>query len=165
MTKRLAILGFTLLIMLLGSVLGANPVLSAMQGPPPTNTKRAISATLPSTNTPRAVEPTDAPATVTLTPSKTLRPTRTPSPTSSVTPTTIGPVNYPDNINSLTGLPYPDDAAKNRRNLIVKVSNYPWIVRPQSGLSEADVVYEYEVEGAVTRFAAIFRSKGAEHVG
>src|SRR6185436_5292810 len=79
--------------------------------------------------------------------------------------TTIGPVNYPDNINPLTGLPYPDDAAKNRRNLIVKVSNYTWVVRPQSGLSEADIVWEYEVEGNVTRFAAIYRSHGADHVG
>ena len=36
----------------------------------------------------------------------------------------LGPMVYPDNINSLTGLPYPDDAAKNRRNLIVKVQLY-----------------------------------------
>ena len=165
MSKRLAILGCTLLIMMVAALVGQNPVLGAMQVPPPTNTKRAIPATLPPTNTVRAAEPTDSPATATPTPSKTLRPTRTPSPTPSITPTTIGPLNYPDNINSLTGLPYPDDAAKNRRNLIVKVSNYTWVVRPQSGLSEADLVYEYEVEGSVTRFAAIYRSQGSDHVG
>jgi predicted phosphohydrolase len=55
-------------------------------------------------------------------------------------------------------MPYPDAAAKNRRNLIVKISNYPPIVRPQTGVNLADVVYEYEVEGGVTRFAAIYRS-------
>jgi hypothetical protein len=52
-----------------------------------------------------------------------------------------------------------------RRNLLVKVSNFPPVVRPQSGLNSADVVYEYEVEGGVTRFAAIFRSNSPSHVG
>lgn len=119
---------------------------------PPTNTRRA---TQPITNTPRVkVNPTRTP---TLTPA--------PSDTPSITPTTIGPINYPDNINPLTGLPYPSDEARNRRTLIVKVSNYTPVVRPQSGLSNADIVYEYEVEGGVTRFAALFRSQGSDHVG
>jgi hypothetical protein len=52
-----------------------------------------------------------------------------------------------------------------RRNLIVKISNYPPVVRPQSGINAADVVYEYETEGGVTRFAAIFRSNAPTHVG
>jgi hypothetical protein len=141
---------------------GAQGLLQAL----PTNTKRPPS--LP-TNTPRPPTATDAPPTVppTITPTFTVTATFTPSPTETptLTPTTIGPVQYPDNINSLTGLPFPDEAARNRRNLIVKVSNYPWIVRPQSGLSYADVVYEYEVEGGVTRFAAIYRSHGADYVG
>jgi hypothetical protein len=95
----------------------------------------------------------------------TLTPTLTHTPTLTPTPTVIGPITYPENINPLTGLPYPDEAARNRRNLIVKVSNYPYMVRPQAGLDKADIVYEYEVEGGVTRFAAIYRSQGAEHVG
>ncbi len=52
-----------------------------------------------------------------------------------------------------------------RRNLIVKISNYPPVVRPQSGVNQADVVFEYEAEGGVTRFAAIFRSSHPDHVG
>jgi hypothetical protein len=52
-----------------------------------------------------------------------------------------------------------------RRNLIVKISNFPPIVRPQTGINQADVVYEYEAEGGVTRFAAIFRSNAPERVG
>ena len=52
-----------------------------------------------------------------------------------------------------------------RRNLIVKISNYPPIVRPQSGVNLADVVFEVEAEGGVTRFAAIFRSNAPTHVG
>ena len=38
-------------------------------------------------------------------------------------------------------------------------------MRPQSGLNQADIVWEYEVEGGVTRFAAIFRSQSPDHVG
>src|SRR5258706_1296773 len=174
--RRLAILLCIVIAVMTVTLSGVNPVSSAVQVPP-TNTKRPTVATLPPTNTPKASVPsaaTDKPTLVpskTLVPTKTATPTRTPIPsktptlTPTITPTTIGPINYPDNINPLTGLAYPDDAAKNRRNIIVKVSNYPWIVRPQSGLSNADLIYEYEVEGAVTRFAAIFRSKGSDHVG
>jgi hypothetical protein len=62
-------------------------------------------------------------------------------------------------------MPYPSDEALARRNLIVKISNYPPVVRPQRGVNSADVVYEYEAEGGVTRFAAIFRSQLPEEVG
>ncbi len=112
---------------------------------------------------------------VSLTPTETLPPTLaptdtataspTPSETPSPTPVPIGPAVYPDGINSLTGLPYPDEAAQFRRNLMVKISNYPPIVRPQSGLNQADVIWEYEVEGGVTRFAAVFRTNAPTHVG
>lgn len=177
MKKRLVLLiTLGLLIAILATVGLPAPSANARgsQGLP-TNTKRPPS--LP-TNTPR--QPTEPPTavptdtftpsfTATFTPSATYTATATftPSPTETptLTPTTIGPFQYPENINSLTGLPFPDEAARNRRNLIVKISNYPWIVRPQSGLSYADVVYEYEVEGGVTRFAAIYRSHGADYVG
>ncbi len=76
-----------------------------------------------------------------------------------------GPLQYPLNYNSLTGLPYPDEAAMDRRNLIVKISNFPPIVRPQSGLNRADLVFEVESESGITRFAAIFRSQMPRHVG
>jgi hypothetical protein len=140
--------------------------------PPPTNTPRPTitpSMTPLPTNTPR---PT-ATNTATHTPSPTNTPTSTPTSTPTNTPTftpsptatVVGPMEYPDNFNPLTGLPYPNEEARDRRTLIVKVSNYPAIVRPQTGISKADIVFEYEVEGAVTRFAAIFRSQGAEKVG
>ncbi len=145
---------------------------------PPTNTPRPSNTprpTLPPTNTPRPTATPSPSATPTLTPSPTptLTPTPSPTPTNtptptwtpSPTPTLVGPVSYPENFNPLTGLPYPDEAARNRRTLIVKVSNFPEVVRPQSGLDRADIVFEYEVEGAVTRFAAIYRSQGTETVG
>jgi hypothetical protein len=124
--------------------------------PFPTNTPRPT-ATPTATNTPTATTtntPTDTPTVTPL-------PTMTPSPT----PTIVGPNEYPDNFNPLTGLPYPNETARDRRTLIVKVSNFPEIVRPQTGLQYADLVFEYEVEGAVTRFAAIFRSQGTDKVG
>lgn len=118
------------------------------------------------TNTPDG--PTNTPTstpTATFTPSPTPTATNTPTNTPSPTPTPIGPFNYPDGFNPLTGLPYPNEEAMNRRNLIVKISNFPPLVRPQHGLNQADVVYEYEAEGGVTRFAAIYRSNAPEKVG
>jgi len=118
----------------------------------PTNTPSALPSTTPiPSNTPTAT------ATSTSTPI----PTSTPTPT----PTPIGPFSYPQGVNPLTGLPYPNEAAMARRNLIVKISNFPPLVRPQHGVNSADVVYEYEAEGGVTRFAAIFRSQSPERVG
>lgn len=76
-----------------------------------------------------------------------------------------GPVSYPSGINPLTGLPYPNEEARMRRNLIVKVSNWPPRVRPQHAINQADLVYEMESEGGVTRFAAIFRSNAPEKIG
>ncbi len=172
------VLGSTglLIAVLVGGLLFAAPRHAAGQGvqatPLPTNTLRPSltpTFTPPPTNT---LRPTLTP-TFTSTPLPTSTPTGTatftPSPSPSFTPsptaTVVGPSEYPDNYNPLTGLPYPDEAARNRRTLIVKVSNFPEVVRPQSGLTKADIVFEYEVEGAVTRFAAIFRSQGAEKVG
>lgn len=77
----------------------------------------------------------------------------------------IGPYEYPDGFNPMTGLPYPSQEVRARRNLIVKISNHPPIVRPQHGVNAADLVFEYEAEGNVTRFAAVYRSNAPERVG
>jgi hypothetical protein len=125
----------------------------------PTNTNAPSLTPIPATEMPSATptaSPTPSPS-----PTATATPTFTPSPT----PTVVGPAQYPDGFNPLTGLPYPDQAAADRRNLLVKISNYPPIVRPQSGINAADVVYEYEVEGGVTRLAAIYRSQTPSRVG
>ncbi len=111
------------------------------------------------TNTPQpaATFATNTPSNPLVTPTNTLTATPTPTPN--------GPFLYPENVNSLTGLEYPNEEAMFRRNLIVKISNYPPVVRPQTGLNAADVVYEMEAEGGVTRFAAIFRTNAPERVG
>jgi hypothetical protein len=124
-------------------------------------TNTPVGPTSTPTTTPTATSTPTATPTNTNTPTATFTPTNTPTPT----PTPNGPFSYPEGINPLTGLMYPDAEAQARRNLIVKISNYPPIVRPQSGVNAADIVYEYEAEGGVTRFAAIFRSQAPERVG
>lgn len=69
--------------------------------------------------------------------------------------------------NPLTGLPVTDPAFLQRRPLAIKISNSPDYIRPQSGLTLADVVYEYYIEWGDTRFIAVFHSNSydIERVG
>lgn len=76
----------------------------------------------------------------------------------------IGPP-FPENVNPLTGETVDDPAVLNRRPIAVKISNYPPVVRPQSGVNNADLVFEHYAEGGVTRFTAIFYGKDASPVG
>ncbi|MCS7070113.1 MAG: DUF3048 domain-containing protein, partial [Anaerolinea sp.] len=64
----------------------------------------------------------------------------------------------------LTGRPVPADALT-RRPLIVKISNAPAAVRPQTALSLADHVYEHYTEGGLTRFSAIYLTHAPPRVG
>jgi hypothetical protein len=98
-----------------------------------------------------------------------LPPTVTPSPEPSPTPLSpseeYGPSNFPSNVDPLTGLQVTNPALLVRRPLLIKVSNLPRSIRPQWGLSLADIVFEYYTEEGTTRFAAVFYSKDAEMVG
>jgi hypothetical protein len=64
----------------------------------------------------------------------------------------------------LTGLDAPDEAATRIRVVSVKIENSP-AARPQSGLDQADIVYETVTEGGITRFNAFYQSKSPELVG
>jgi len=75
----------------------------------------------------------------------------------------IGPT-FPDNINPFTGLVV-DPAILDRRPIAIKVSNSSAIVRPQAGLSQADIVFEHYAEGGITRFTVLFYAKDAPLVG
>lgn len=77
----------------------------------------------------------------------------------------VGPTNFPPNVNPLTGEVVTNPAVLARRPLAIKVSNAPAIVRPQSGLNNADLVFEHYAEGGLTRFTAVFYSKDAPTVG
>lgn len=56
------------------------------------------------------------------------------------------------------------ETSPDRPAIVVKVDNSP-PAHPQSGLNEADIVFEEIVEFGVTRFAAVFHSQGADLVG
>jgi len=101
---------------------------------------------------------------------KTPKPTRTPRPTFSPTAIInpiirVGPNNFPDYINPLTGLIAHNPFLLERRPIAVKIPNYPHYVYPQSGLSAADQVFEYHLEQGLTRFIAIFYGNDALRVG
>lgn len=77
----------------------------------------------------------------------------------------IGPCIYQDNINPLTGLAVEDPTVLSRRPIIVKISNSPALVRPQSGIGEADLIFEHYTEVGITRFSAIFYGNAPSRVG
>jgi hypothetical protein len=103
------------------------------------------------------------PSTATATPEATSTPTATPTP--AYPAEGVGPSSYPDGYDPLTGLLVADPALLNRRPVIVKVENLPRDDRPQWGLPQADLVYEYYTEMGSTRFAAIYYGENAEKVG
>lgn len=116
-----------------------------------------LTATLSSTSTP------PPPIQSSPTPSATVvAPSSTPSPTIN---TQIIETFAPD-INPLTGEKVDDPAVLQRRPLAIKVANSTEAtVRPQSGVSYADIVVEHETEGGVTRWTAIYLSQSPSLVG
>jgi hypothetical protein len=142
---------------LVGVFLGA--ALAACSGPPPTTAPAPTTEALPTVPvivaTPTAPPATSSPP---------------PAPIGTATPTVetvvqFGPDNFPPDVNPLTGLRVSDVSVLERRPLAIKVSQFPRRVRPQSGLSLADVVFEHYAEAGVTRMTAIFLGHDAEKVG
>ncbi len=106
-------------------------------------------------------------------------PTTPPQPTA--TPQPLAPTSTPEleaaavrdvvpapvalgTINPFTGLPVSDPAVLQRKPLLIKVANTAE-VRPQSGLSSADVVVEHLSEGSITRFTALYLTNAITTVG
>lgn len=98
------------------------------------------------------------------------------SPPSSLDTTTLAPVTtlatttteqttttIPGPVMPLTGLRGTDEAMATRPAIVAKIDNHP-AARPQSGLIEADIVYEENVE-SLTRFAAVLHSQDSDPVG
>lgn len=67
-------------------------------------------------------------------------------------------INQPQTVNYLTGLPLAQGEQANIRACAVIINNLSPVVKYQTGLSFADVIYEYEVEGGITRLLAVFRN-------
>lgn len=62
----------------------------------------------------------------------------------------------------LTGIATNDET--DQRAVAAMVNNHPK-ARPQSGISQADIVYELLAEGDVTRFLAIYQSEKPDRIG
>ena len=143
----------------------------------------AVAAVSSSDNSALAGTPTLAPLTTpTRTPAATLEPSQTPTPTATRTqtftpsptatlllvfnlPANYGPSYYPAGVNPLTGLVVSDPGLLERRPMAIKITNFPRGVRPQFGLNLADLIFEYYIEGGLTRFITIFYGNDADKVG
>jgi hypothetical protein len=141
--------------------------------PPPADidaTVRAISTATAAVWTPKPFG-TPAPGSPTATEKPTRTPTFTPSPTPTrvaldfTLPVNVGPFTFPNTVNPLTGLPGVDPDILERRPLAIKITNFPRRVRPQSGLTVADNVFEYYIESGLTRFIAVFYGNDADRIG
>lgn len=143
-----------------GMVLTMGAALAACGGPvvPPTLAPVGITVFAPGTVVPQAqATATPAPpagATATLEPG---------APTATAVPV-YGPDTFPPGVNPLTGETV-DPAMINRMPIAAKISNFPYGVRPQSGLGLADIVVEHLAEAGVTRFTAIFLQNDSPEVG
>ncbi|MEK4427215.1 DUF3048 domain-containing protein [Solibacillus sp. FSL K6-1523] len=65
-------------------------------------------------------------------------------------------------VTPFTGEPIADEMTT--RPIVATINNHP-LARPQSGLAQADVVYEMLAEGDVTRFLALYQSKIPQSIG
>ncbi|MGH2690896.1 MAG: DUF3048 domain-containing protein [Actinomycetota bacterium] len=73
-------------------------------------------------------------------------------------------IEEPPPVCPLTGVEAQDESTLERRVLAVKIENSPE-ARPQIGLAEADVVYEQEAEGGITRFNVLYHCQDSERIG
>jgi len=144
----------------LGGLLLAGMTLAAC-APPPSRTPAPVVVTVYRAGTPTpplgaATTPTQGP----------VAPGGTPQPaTAPATPAPVyGPDSFPENVNPLTG-EVSDPASLDRTPIAVKISNFPYSVRPQSGLSLADVVFEHLAEAGLTRFTAVYLQNDAAKIG
>jgi len=90
-----------------------------------------------------------------------LRPTTTAPPT---TTTTTPGLSVPFGYCPLTDIKAPT-SVPNRPALAIKVGNEPITSRPQSGLNEADIVFDTPAEGYIMRYVMVFQCQDASAVG
>ncbi len=144
-----------------GVLVGA-ALLAACGGPAATPTLRPVVVTvyLPGTPTPEPAISATAGSVVAATATATLEPGQP-----SATPAAVyGPDIYPPGVSPLTG-ELVDPALINRMPIAAKIANFPYAVRPQSGLALADLVFEHQAEAGVTRFTAVFLQNDPAQIG
>ena len=129
--------------------------------PEPTPTEEIAQAAPTDTPAPAATATAMPTATATPNPTATMTPTPTPTPL-----LLMAPEDFGEDRNPLTGELVEDPAVLQRRPIGVKISNSPAeFVRPQSGLGQADLVFEHATEGPITRFTAIIYSQTPPEMG
>lgn len=110
-------------------------------------------------------QPTETPV-PTFTPHSTRKPDVPASPTPDLRVRLISVEDFADNRNPLTGELVAEPEILMRRPIAVKISNSPAkYTRPQSGLSQADLVFEHVTEVNITRFTAIFYDETPLKIG
>ena len=77
----------------------------------------------------------------------------------------IGPNDYPEGVNPLTGLAVENPLLLQRRPVIMKVSNHQIDYQPHWGLSSADLVFEYYIGWGGNRYAALYYGQDSNKIG
>ena len=114
----------------------------------------------PSASDVAAVTPTPAPS-PTETPTATPTPGPTPSPTPQPTPT---PEPTPELVAApLTGMPVGPNTA--RRHVIAVMVDDHWDARPQSGFTDASIVWQAPAEGGIPRYMLLFQDGLSKEIG
>jgi len=81
-----------------------------------------------------------------------------------VAPVALPPAPAAEGIAPLTGLPLSDPSVADRPAILAKIDNTPK-GRPQAGISQADMVYEEQIEGGFTRLAVVFHTNAPAVIG
>lgn len=142
------LLTFTLLMVSLSGCGSPSELPTATPTKTPTPESVAAAAPAPATEIPTPLPP----------------PPATDTPVPAAEPPTAVP--QPGNIAPFTGLPVDDPARLQRRPIFICVNNDPVGRSAHWGLSQADLVYEYTVDGfTITRLTAMYQSQDAARVG
>jgi hypothetical protein len=81
-----------------------------------------------------------------------------PTPQGFSTPVSVGPDqgDFPAGYNPLTGKPVEDKSTLDLPAMLLSISNFPAVARPQAGLSFASFVYEFTITAGENRFLGVF---------
>ncbi len=153
----------TVLVLVLAFLLaacgGGEPAVSTSATPAATTTVTTPAATTTSTTAATTLATTTAPtetlSTGTLSQNTAVIVTVATTPPEITTTAATTPEPIPANINFLTGLPV-DDLSVNSNRPVAIVYNNLRIALPQHGIAAADIVFEVEAEGGITRLVAIY---------
>ena len=85
--------------------------------------------------------------------------------TTTTTTTTVPRYVASRTICPLTDMRAPGGVVPRRPALLVKIGNEPDGARPQSGLNEADIVFDTPAEGFIMRYAAVYQCNNASSIG